>query len=160
MGKTKYSDEEKAQVYGALAVFKGNVKATATNLGLPQQTVRDWKKSWERDGIPEVILDKSKPILDEFYDRAVRIRDILLDTLEKRIEIDDITTKDVITSIGIFTDKIRLIEGLPTARQETVSSGVDPEELGRALARIAKGAIEVARERQFELDVIEDTSTG
>lgn len=159
VARRQYTEDDKAAVFAALTVNKGNVKATSRNLEVPEQTVRDWKKEWESGGPPEIVADKAAPILDEFHGRAVQLRDKLMDKFEERVEKDDITTKDIITSIGIFTDKIRLIEGLPTSRQENVSKGLTPEELGHALAKLAQGAIAAAREREIELSTIEGNKT-
>lgn len=151
----KYQDSDRQMVYAGLAVSGGNVRRTARDTGYPEQTVRDWKKRWEAEGAPEVVASGAVPIVDQFYEKARTLRDLLLVKLEERIAADDITTKDVITSIGILTDKIRLIEGLPTNRTENVSKGMSPEELGAAIGSLAKGALEAAKERQSDLNVIE-----
>lgn len=148
-----YSDEERSGVYHALTIYDGNVKRTARSTGVPEQTVRDWKKHWEKEPPSAELVELGQPVTDEFLGRAIVIRDKAMGLLEQKIEDGDVSARDLITTIGVTTDKIRLIQGQPTSRNETVSA-VDPKQLGKALVELAAGAIEAAQERAADIDVV------
>lgn len=153
-GRTKYSDSDKARVANALALNEGNVKRTARETGVPENTVRDWKNAWAKDGVPATIEQMQSAELDQYVERTSRVRDLALARLEEVIP-DTKSARELATTFGILDDKLTRARGLPTSRQETVglSISMSPDALGIALSAWAeKAAVESAQRRE---DIIE-----
>lgn len=167
----RYTDEQRALVKHLLDSTDGNVKATARESGVPEQTVRDWKKKWEREGAPEEVRAALPAAVDEFVDNTKRVRDKALDRLERTIDdpTSKIAAKDLATTVGILTDKVRVSEGKPTSLTENSGSGLGAlpvEQVRELFTGMAKGMIEaVAQRRQTissaldEEDIIEGEFT-
>ena len=153
-GRSKYTDEDKARVANALAINDGNIKRTARETGVPENTVRDWKRSWDKGGVPATVEEARTVELDNFVADASRVRDVALRRLEEVIPHSD-KVRELATVVGILDDKLTRARGLPTSRQEQIGLqlSVTPEQLGSALSAWAeKAALESAQRR---VDIIE-----
>lgn len=133
MSKRVYTDEDKAKVLVMLDANEGNVKRTARDSGVAEQTIRDWKKSAERKGVPAGVQAALPAARSEFVDKAETVRDLMVDELEARVRNGDIATRDLIVGIGVLTEKSLLAGGKATSRTETVQAPPSPEEIGDAI---------------------------
>ena len=150
MARNVYNDEQRALVKVTLEANGGNVKRTARETGIPIMTVRDWKKKWEREGVPATVSEALPAVIDEFVGRATSIRNKMLDKLDE--EVPNMKGRDLIVGIGVLTDKVRLVEGKATSRTEHDSPGSLPVEQVRELfAGFAKGIVEAAQQRDSEI---------
>lgn len=155
MGRRTYTDADRAAVFASLTVSDGNVKRAARETGVPEQTVRDWKRSWEAEGPPEAVAEAAATFAGEFVEQAERVRDLALHQLEARIRAGDIKSNELITAVGVLTDKVRVAQGLATNRTETIQRQ-DPAELAEATMALVAGALAAASQRQGE--IIESTA--
>lgn len=156
MARRTYSEEDKARVFVVLATNQGNVKRTARDTGIPISTVRSWKVEWEETGtppLPEVV----EVAAGEFLDDAERVRAKALIELERKIP--DATPSALVATVGMLTDKIQVVKGLATSRQEHTHALPPAEEMAKTLSEAFSAAIEAARTRDadiVEADLIED----
>lgn len=151
---TVYDDDERASVFAALTANEGNVKRTSRETGLPEQTVRNWKKKWDREGLPAGVEEALPEALDEFVEQASRIRNLALTELELQVEAGEVKARDLITIVGVLTDKVRLVQGHATSRTEQVSLGTPQEygaAAGAALAAFLDETVHAAEEREADI---------
>lgn len=161
MSRRIYSDEERASVYVALAVNDGNVARSARDTGIAESTVRDWKQTWEREGVPLEVQALADSIATGFVADAERVRDKALKALELAIDTGELKNDKLITVVGVLEDKIRLGKGLATSRSETVHSLPDPQEVQHQLAAAVLQVLSTAKERELDIidaEVVEETS--
>jgi transposase-like protein len=144
-----YTDEQRATVRHLLNVLDGNVKAASRESGLPEQTVRDWKKKWEREGTPESVALAVPEAAEAFTTNVKRVRDKALDKLETAVENDQLKGRDLIIAVGVLTDKARVSEGKPTSQVEhSGAAGSLPiAEVRELFAGMARGMVEAAQNR-------------
>lgn len=142
-----YTDEEKASVFVALTANQGNVKRTARHTGIPISTVRRWKEEWVTEGPPDTsqVIEAA----GDFLADAQRVRNKALMELERKIP--DATPSALVTTVGVLTDKINVVSGLATSRNETVHSLPPAEEIARTLSSAFAAAIEAARARDADI---------
>lgn len=151
-GKRVYTDEDRALVKMHLDAHDGAIKPTARDAGIPIATVRDWKRKWEREGVPETIQDALPAVRDDFVDKAIALRDKALAVADSKLDADRTTAKDAMWIAAVLVDKIRLVQGQATSRTETASVGSLPtEELRVLLAGFAQGIVDAAKERSTEI---------
>lgn len=145
-GRSSYSESDKARVFVALTANDGNVKRTARETGVPENTVRRWKKEFETAPpsaeAVEIEAAEHTDVLEHARNEAL---------LELRKKIPTMSGKDLGIVYGILSDKLRLIQGLATERTETVHALPSAEEIALAGKLLAQGALEAAKERQSEL---------
>lgn len=150
MGRRIYTDDDKGQVYAALQVYDGNVKRTARSTGIPEQTVRDWKKMWEKAGPSQEIVAASAEPRDQFVETATRLRDKAMAEIERALDAHELKGQPLINAAGMLHDKILLARGQATSRTETTQA-IDPEAVGAALMGMVKGALQAAQERADDI---------
>jgi transposase-like protein len=110
MGKRQYSDAQKAEALAALDANGGNVKRTASLLGIPHKTLDDWSKELGiNDDVAEIRAGKR----GDLADRLEGIAHVLLDSIESKIP--DANLSNVSVSFGIAVDKMRLLREQPTS---------------------------------------------
>lgn len=161
MARRLYTDEERASVYVALAVNDGNVARSARDTGIAESTVRDWKFTWEREGVPLEVQTLADSIATGFVADAERVRDKALKALELAIDTGELKNDKLITVVGVLEDKIRLGKGLATSRSETVHSLPDPQEVQHQLAAAVLQVLSTAKERELDIidaEIVEETS--
>lgn len=89
----------------------------------------------------------------DFVTDATRIRDKALMALEQRIDAGKASAADLNRIMGTLDDKIRLAQGLPTARTEsTTPIAADRETLREVMSAAVEGAIRAARTREEVID--------
>jgi len=156
MAKNRYTDEDKAKGHLALQVNAGNVLRSSRDTGIPEATLRDWKKSWEKDGVPIEILEYAEQFASDFVEDATRVRDLALAELEKAIRSGDLKSEKLITVVGVLEDKIRLGKGLATSRHETVQKLPDASELREVLGGYIAETMRDAAQREDDINEVED----
>lgn len=143
---SSYTDEQKAAVYMSLGISDGNVKRATRETGVPEQTVRNWKKAWAENGPPEgVVTSAEVTVIPGFVEAAVSTRDSALLKIQELMP--QTTVKDLanlIKIVGILDDKVRMALGLATSRVEHQTSLPSAEEMREAGRDFAKGAISAA----------------
>lgn len=150
MAKRTYSDEQRANVYFALQVNNDNIARTSRDTGVPEATVRDWRATWERDGVPPEVLNVSENIATDFVEAAEEVRDLALDELRRQIVAGEVKAAQLIATVGVLEDKIRLGKGLATSRSETVHA-VDPAAIRKELEAYVLDAINTEAEREQDI---------
>lgn len=150
--RSQYTDSDRARVHLALQVNDGNMKRTSRDTGIPVATVRDWKRKWESEGVPDEVANAQIDVVDDFVTDASRIRDKALNRLEQVID-DEKNVKNLATVIGILDDKITRARGLPTSRQETLSIGISgtPQEVQALFTNWAQKTVSASSTRDAEI---------
>lgn len=135
----------------------GNVLRAVRETGVPQQTVRNWKRKWARDGPPEAMIEVAEAqVIPDFVETATRVRNKALGQIELLLPNTDV--KDLAklaTIVGIMDDKVRLALGLATSRKEVNHSLPSAEAMRELGKSFAVGAVAVAHERDAAIiDVV------
>jgi len=156
--RRRYTDRDKAIVYAELAVNDGNIKRSARNTGYDISFVRRSKAEWERNGVPDSVMEEVAPLVSDFMLDAIRIRGKLLIRLEEILDKGEkATIPQVSTAIGILSDKIRAYEAIKESTKVThtfeLPSG---EELKELFSGVLAGVVESARSRAAEIEAIEE----
>lgn len=147
-GRTTYSEADKARVYVVLTANNGNIKRTARETGIPESTVRNFKREFETNPpSPEAV--ETEITSGDYLGDLETIRGELVVALRK--EIPAMKGKDLAIAYGIVDDKLTRARGLATERTEHVHTLPSPEELALAGQMLAQGAIDAARQRQQEM---------
>lgn len=151
-GRATYTESDKARVYVALTANEGNIKRTARETGVPENTVRRWKKEFETDP-PAQEAVQTELESGDYVGQLENIRGEILVELRKKIP--TMNGNQLAVAFGIVEDKLRLARGLATNRTETVHALPSAEEIALAGKLLAEGAIDAARTRQRELQEAE-----
>lgn len=150
-GRSTYSPEDKAAVMAVLAANGGNQKRTARETGVPLATLRYWIKHPESS---PPSAEQVQAAVDGFVSHAEQIRDAALKKLGDLVMNDEVSARDLITTLGVLDDKITRAKGLPTQRTEHQHALPSREELAQVLGSAITGMIEMAERRDDE--IIED----
>lgn len=152
-GRRTYTDSDRALVKVALEANNGSVKAAARETGFPVQTVRDMKKKWDREGVPAEVSEALPAVRDEFVGRVTSVRDKALDRLDKELDnpAAKVNVKDLATTVGILTDKARLVSGQATSRTESVQGLPSAKEVRDLFAGFAVGVLAAAQRTHEEI---------
>lgn len=158
MARRTYTDRDKAIVFAELQVNDGNVKRTARNTGIDVSAVRRWKLEWEANGVPQSVSAEVELVASDFISDSVRIRGKLLMRLEKVLdEGERATIPQLVTGIGVLSDKIRAYESLSETKKVEHSFALPPvEELRELFSGLVVGMLDAARERSAEIEAFEE----
>jgi hypothetical protein len=109
-----------------------------------------WVKKWENDGVPEAIEAKVPEVVTHQVDRWSQVKNIALDRL---LAVIPQATERQIAALanvaGMAEDKVRMIQGLPTQRTETVQNTLPSKEAVQALI---DGLVTDHKKRSEEID--------
>lgn len=149
MGKTSYSDREKAEALALVDANGGNVNETARMLGIPGSTVAKWVDGKRPVNIDVVNMAKGKrlPLADALEDMVY----VALDYLPKAL--GRANAQQIAISIGILTEKMLLLRGQATVITENLLSD-------EAKAERVAILLEQARQRQLTGQPAGDTIPG
>lgn len=150
--KRTYTDAEKAAAVVALDANNGNVKRTSREVGVAEQTIRDWKKLSERGALSPAVRAAIPAAQDDFADKAERIRSYAMDELETQVLNGELKGAVLITVIGVLTDKLRITRGEVTSRSEVVAKPASPEEIGASVQEYLNRALAAGAERDSVID--------
>lgn len=146
--RTTYTDDELARLYVALTANEGNVKRTARDTGVPESTVRKYKKQWETEGPPQATEAVEKAVTDFTVD-AERVRNKALLSIEEKIP--GAKVGELTTLVGVLDDKIMRARGLAVGRVEHVHKLPPAEEIKAVLGAVFQGSLEAAAQREGEI---------
>lgn len=153
MSKRTYTDRDMANVYVALRVNNDNVARSSRDTGVPGSTIRDWRDTWERDGgAPQEIIELAAGAATDFVIDATRLRDKALAALEALIDSGEVKPAQLVATIAVAEDKIRLAKGLATSRSESVRVDIDPKEIRDQLAAYIHDATRLADQRDKDIN--------
>lgn len=152
--RKQYTDEQKGAALRALTLNDGNVKRTARELAIHPSTIKTWKNEWERNGVKEEILVVAQAEADQFVQDATRARDTALAQWEQKVNDGEVAARDLMTGVGVLTDKINLASNLHKKGGDD-KPALDAEAL-RAIARgVVEGAVSAAQKREAEIQEAE-----
>lgn len=144
-----------AQVYVVLVTNEGNVKRTARDTGIPENTVRRWKQKWETDPPKvEVVEQAAKSLIEE----TEETRNLALLEIKRRIQNKEGTLAQLGTIYGILTDKIDRARGIADRRVEHVHALPSPDEIRATLGALVESvqAGHIIREEEItDAEIIE-----
>jgi transposase-like protein len=160
-----YSDEFRGLAIAKLQHNDGNVKGTARELGMPWQTLRSWKKQFEKyqnqeDTGPSMnrrMVEAIEKAGGDFTDRAELVRDQALTKIQTLIPLT--TEKNLTALINLtanLTDRIDRARGL-AERTTNVEHHheIHAPELAKALADYASLVRDESLQRQQEIIDVE-----
>lgn len=154
-GKSRYTDEDKARVYAALAANEFQIKTAAKVTGVPETTVRRFAKEFEQNGPPDEEIVAY--VVTEELDKIRRVEDKALTRLEQALDNNELKGRDLITAFGVLNDKKTRLAGLDRGGNEHHHFHHLPpaEELAGLLSGLGHQALESGRQRQSELETAE-----
>jgi transposase-like protein len=145
-GRARYTDEDKARVFVVLGANDGNVKRTARETGIPENTVRRWRDEWKKEGPPSV--EHVEEAVGDFVNDAERVRNKALLAIEKKIP--DAKVSELNNTVGILTDKIDRARGL-VDRRVVEHQLPSPDDIRAALGAFADEMQKLSRQREAEI---------
>lgn len=146
-GRATYSEDDKARVYVVLLANDGNVKRTSRETGVPENTVRRWKKQFEKDGPP--AEEKVEEAASDFLEEADTVRFMALRRIKELIP-ESNKIGELNTTVGILTDKIDRVR-LPNKQVDHVHHLPPADEIRELMAGFAQGMAELSRARDEEI---------
>lgn len=135
-------------MFAALTINEGNATRTARELGLPKPTVVKWKKEWEKNGPSKEVMVAAEAQAEQFIADATRIRDKALSKWEAKVDEDEVAARDLMTGVGVLTDKLNAARTLKAPEQKEQLSPAHMRELARGLI---EGAVTMAKQREEEI---------
>ena len=153
--KRVYTDEDRARVKTVLEVNDGNVKRTSRDTGVAEQTVRDWKKQWERGGLPEKVRAALPAVAEATTNEYEAVVNKAVQRTLELLDDDKLKARDAAWIAGVFTDKLRLIRGEATSRTESVNTGPTAEEIGNSVVQALEQAVRMQQEREADIVDVE-----
>lgn len=154
MARSTYTEQDRAAVYAALAGNDNNVKRTARETGVPENTVRRWRDEWKKKGPPEG--EALTEVVDKILSKIESAREQALDLLKQKMS--DATPQQLATIFGILDDKYTRVKGLDKKTVDVHHHLPPAEELRELMGGFVQGAIEAAQTRHSEvidLDIVE-----
>lgn len=155
--KRSYTDSDRAMLLVVLKTNNGNIARSSRDTGIPEATIRDWKKDWEANGIPEELLTPVQEQSESIIEDMERVRYKALQLLEAQLPTAR-SIRDLATVFGIVDDKIRLARGLATSRTETTHELPAPEKMAEMFRAIVSGALEAQNTRAKDISETIDDS--
>jgi transposase-like protein len=116
--RRRYTDEERATAVlfleseGYFQDKPGALTRVSERLGIPHQTLSRWAREKQNPAPPELVQEKRKALIELLRDEAYAI---LGDMDTTRVDADYRTLGTV---LGIVVDKLQLLDGKPTERNE------------------------------------------
>lgn len=164
MARRIYNDQDKANVLVALTVNNGNIRRTGRDTGIPEATIRSWRDLWDREGVPaELEVLSENTALDTVEEMEV-VRDLALADLKRQIQTGEVKPAQLIATVGVLEDKIRLGKGLATSRSESTHIQLEaPEEIRKQLTEYVMDVLAKSDERDQDIidaEAVEITPKG
>lgn len=156
--RATYTEADKARVHVVLASNDGNVKRTSRETGVPENTVRRWKKEFESDPPSAELVQEA---LGDFVGDAEEVRNLALQRIKTLIPKSE-KINDLNNTVGILTDKIDRAKGLDVKRVEHEHK-LDPASVREALVGFMKDMQQMSREREVEIvaaEIVEQPALG
>lgn len=151
MAKRVYSDDDKATVLVTLEANNGNVKKTSRETEVAEQTIRDWKKSAERGALPATVQAALPAVRSAFVDKAVTVRELMMDQLEAAVLNNELKGRDLIVGIGVMTDKIHVVQARTAPPKEEVVESATAQEIGKKLYEYLERSFAAGEKRDADI---------
>ena len=151
--RNKYTHEQKGAVLRSLHSNDGNVKRTAREHGLSPSTVKTWRDSWERHGVPAEIQAAAEEDAEQFLTDAARARDKALIQWEQKVDAGEVAARDLMTGVGVLTDKINNTKAVSKPKDDRPA--LDHAALREIARGVVEGAVSAARKREEEIELAE-----
>lgn len=116
----------------------GALATVSKNIGVPHNTLRNWFHG-ERNPVPSDVRQEKREELSDLLRNEI---DGALGAMKGAR--DGASYRDLGTVAGILIDKLQLITGKPTERNEVVDNGISDDERANRIAAI----LDRARERR------------
>jgi len=147
-------------VLAALVANGGNVKRTSRDTGVSPAAIRSWRGKQEQGhGVAVALIEDASA---QFVVDATRVRNKALVQMERLIDEGKVNAATLNTIFGTLTDKIHLVQGLPTNRTEHTGSTLpDAEQLKALMQPFVANAIVMAEQRHsdiIEAEVVREIS--
>ena len=113
MGKRTYSDNEKATALAVLDANRGNLSRTQRETSVPRSTLREWRNGRHHDEVTDIRQEKKIELAALIEEKVL---DMLGGVTEEKIERTGV--KDLMTGVGIGTDKILALRGNDSPMQQ------------------------------------------
>lgn len=114
-----YSDDERSAAVALVAANAGNVNATATELGIPETTLRQWVNGDRCAHLLPMSEQKRRNLANRIRGVVSRMIDVL------EADISDIKPSQAAVIMGIGIDKILALEGYGRSDGTTVNVNVN-----------------------------------
>lgn len=120
---TTYSDEEVANALAMLRANGQNAKKTAALLGIPRTTIRAWagrahsstgKQMYPKQVKPELLQERSEEIATSLENLAAMSVGFAVEKMPEA------SYKDLLIGAGIAIEKVQLLRGRATSRNESL----------------------------------------
>lgn len=164
MARRIYNDQDKANVHVALTVNNGNIRRTGRDTGIPEATIRSWRDTWDRDGLPAEVETLSEETSYDTVSEMETVRDLALSDLKKQILTGEVKPAQLIATVGMLEDKIRLGKGLATSRSESTHLQLEaPEVVRQQLTEYVLDVLKKSDERDQDIidaEAVEITPKG
>lgn len=147
--KSKYTDEDKGAALRSLTLNDGNITRTARELNIPKGTIQTWKAEWERHGPSQEIVVAAAEDMEQFTVDATRARDLALSKWEEKVQNDEVAARDLMTGVGVLTDKLNAAKGLN--KGESDKPALDNAALREIARGVVEGAVSSALRREEEI---------
>jgi hypothetical protein len=109
MARRRYSDDERAAALAALDAHEGDVAKTARAVGVPRKTLEEWAKGRHHPDVADLRQEKKTELADQLERLAYTLAAAAYG------KIDPASLQQVLTSLGIAVDKMRLLREQPTS---------------------------------------------
>lgn len=153
MARATYTDADKANVYVVLTTNEGNVKRTARDTGVPENTVRRWKQYWETNGPP--ALEEVQKAVADYANTLEETRNLSLLRINQKLSSENPkdwgTLPQLATVFGVLTDKIDRARGIADRRVEHRHVLPSPDELRAAMDALTAGAARAHEQRDEDI---------
>ena len=106
MGKRTYSDTEKATALAMLDANGGNLSRTQRETSVPRSTLREWRDGRHHDDVTNIRQEKRVELAGLLEEKVFA----MLGGITKA-KIQKTGVKDLMTAVGIGTDKILALRG-------------------------------------------------
>jgi transposase-like protein len=107
-GRSTYTEADKAKVFAVLRANDGNVKRTARETGVPENTVRRWRNEFVETPPSEEAIEAA---VGEFVEEASTVRNLALARIKELIP-GSTKIGELNVTVGILTDKIDRANGV------------------------------------------------
>jgi len=126
-----------------------NLKRTARETGIPENTIRRWRDAWKNDGPP--VQEELSAATDSAVAEMEYVRNLALRAIRDKILAGEGKIGELNAVYGTITEKLVLLLGGPTSRVDHTVSLPSAEDLQAVLGAAVQGAIDKAARRQEEI---------
>lgn len=120
MARKHYSDEQVAHALAVLTSNGGNLLKTSRATGVERATLRAWQAGELRQHKPDVVNEKREGKEQAISDKLETFAHKAAERASGDEFVAELKGKDLLIAAGIAIEKVQLLRGRPTSRQESV----------------------------------------